>query len=127
MNYQLPYKIGRKILNCKPALPHNYSFKQAHFWITYPTGVPGGLVTSSSCKQQGKQHKAHLNGRFKCITSWLLLSNILISNDLAGPQHCRLQQSLSVAKKPEIFTKFVKNHIQIGEDKLEHKLQKCFW
>ena len=57
--------------------------------------VPGGEVTSSSCKQHGKQHAAHLRGLLKCITSWLLLSKIFMSKGRAGPQHCRVQQSVS--------------------------------
>ena len=126
MNYQLPYKIGRKILNCKPALPHNYSFKQAHFWITYPTGVPGGLVTSSSCKQQGKQHSEHLKGRFKCITSWLLLSKILISKDLAGPQHCRLQQSLSINNKILIMSQKTEAAIRAATLLKKRLWHRCF-
>ena len=70
-------------------------FMQDQVCFTYPMTSPGGALTSSSCRQQGKQQESQRSGLLRWRTSLSALSRMTMSNGLAGPQIFLVQQSVS--------------------------------
>lgn len=133
-DYEYEFQLHRASINFRHlAIPK----EKSHFCTTNPTGVPGGLVTSSSWRQHGKQHPVHLRGLCKWITSLWELSKIFISKGRPEPQQILVQQSVSVVDyKTEIIMipnnclisrkqKFCNSFLQIFWFKQEMEILRC--